>query len=472
MLDVSEIKRLIDEDRTSEKKAKARIGQNYYEGLHDILDYKIYQYDSEGRVVENKHASNIKIAHRFFAELVDQQVQYMLSGEDFIKCDNQELKEQLEVYFDDDFISELKDCITCVCVNGFGYMYAYWGEDSRLHFMNANAMDVVEVRAKDTDDNCDYVIYYYTEKIAKLNKRITHIEVWDNKQTYYYVQENDGEIKFDDSMPINPRPHIIYQEGTDLYYNGLGFIPFFRMDNGKKQLSEIWKTKAIIDDYDLMSCALSNNLQDFNEALYVIKGFKGDNFDELATNISKLKRIGVPEGGDVDIKTITIPYEARKIKIDQNKEDIYKFGMGFDSSKVGDGNITNIVIKSRYALLDMKCDKLETYVKKFLRKLLRVVLDEINENNTAYEDNLVRFEFERKIMTNALDNEQEKLICEQQKQTKINYLISASSILGEEIIAEKMCEVLDINYNEVKNKIPQSIDELETRLNDEKEEEI
>ena len=81
--------------------------------------------------------------------------------------------------------------------------------------------------------------------------------------------------------------------------------------------------------------------------------------------------------------------------------DVYK-RQGFNAAQIGDGNITNIVIKSRYALLDMKCDKLEIRLKQFLKKLVKVVLDEINGNNgTGYTLNDVDIRFTRQIMTNA-----------------------------------------------------------------------
>ena len=78
MLTESEILQFIQEDRTSEKKRHARIGQRYYEGVHDIRDYRLYYYNSDGQLVEDKTRSNIKISHPFFTELVDQEVQYML----------------------------------------------------------------------------------------------------------------------------------------------------------------------------------------------------------------------------------------------------------------------------------------------------------------------------------------------------------------------------------------------------------
>lgn len=64
-----------------------------------------------------------------------------------------------------------------------------------------------------------------------------------------------------------------------------GFIPFFRLDNNEDKYSDLRPIKALIDDYDLMSCGLSNNLQDVAEGIYVVKGFQGNDFNELQNNI-------------------------------------------------------------------------------------------------------------------------------------------------------------------------------------------
>lgn len=472
MLSEGEILRLIDEDRTSMKKRFARVGQAYYEGDHDIKNYQLYYYNADGELVEDKTRSNIKISHPFFTELVDQEVQYMLSGDKgFIRSDIPELQTLLDEYFNEneDFASELYETITGAIAKGFEYMYAYKNRDGKLSFQCADSLGVVEVRAKDTDDNTEYVIYWYIDRIDKGQKKIVRIQVWDASQTYFYVQVEDGKIQLDESQEINPRPHTLYRkkDGGELYYENFGFIPFFRLDNCQKQFSGLKPIKALIDDYDLMACGLSNNLQDASEYLVVVKGFQGDNLEELMQNVKTKKHIGVDGegGGGVEFKTVDIPYEARKVKLELDETNIYRFGMGFNSNQVGDGNITNVVIKSRYALLDLKCNKLEIRLKQFLRKILKVVLQEINEEQgTDYQNKDVYFEFEREVMTNAADNAQIELTDAQTQQTKINTLLSLEATLGNELVVQNICEVLDIDYDDIKSKLPDP-DEAGTALN-------
>ncbi len=461
MLSTEEIKRFITDDSTSEKKAFARKGQAYYEGDHDIKQYRLFYYNADGELVEDKTRSNIKIPHPFFTELVDQAVQYILSGKDgFIKSDNPELQAELDSYFNDneDFTAELSEVITGCQAKGFEYMYAYKNEYNRLSFMCADSIGVVEVRDKDTDDGCAYVIYWYIDRIDKGNKKIKRIQVWDAETVYYYVQSNDGEIKKDDAEKINPKPHTLYKKEGDaaIYYKGFGFIPFFRLDNNKKQFSSLKTVKDLIDDYDLMASSLSNNLVDFDTPIHVVKGFQGDNLDELQTNLKTKKIIGVDEDGGVEVKTVDVPYQAREAKLNLDEKNIYRFGMGLNTAGLKDtAATTNIAIKAAYSLLDLKCSKLEIRLKQFLRKIIKVVIAEINDQNgTDYQMKDVYIDFEHEIMSNAQENAQIKLTEAQAKQAEINTLLSLAAQLDNETLMQLICDQLDIDYEDIKDKLP------------------
>lgn len=459
MLKPEEIKYFIDDDAASEKKMLARQGQAYYDADHDIKKYKLYYYNADGRLVEDTTRSNIKICHPFMTELNDQATQYILSVKDsIIKSDIPELQTELDKYFDDDFTAELSELLTGCQNKGFEFMFAYKNDEDRTAFQCADAIGVVEVRAKDTDDKCEYVIYWYVDRIEKGKKKIKRIQVWDSKQIYYYVQDGEGNIELDDSQENNPKPHTLYQEEgkEEIHYDDFGFIPFFRMDNNKKQFSSLKPIKALIDDYDLMACGLSNNLQDASEYVVVVAGFQGDNLDELITNTKTKKHIGVDEGGMVDFKTVDIPYQARLTKLELDEKNIYRFGMGLNTSGLKDTNATtNIAIKAAYSLLDLKCSKLTIRLKQFLRKLIKVVIDEINNaNGTDYQMKDVYFNFEPEIMSNAQENAQIELVEAQRKQTEITTLLNLANHLDDETVMQLICEQLDVDYEDIKSKLP------------------
>lgn len=461
MLTLEEIQQFINYDAASDKKMFARKGQAYYEGDHDIKGYRLFYYNADGELVEDKTRSNIKIPHPFFTELVDQAVQYMLSGKDgFIRSDIPELQTELDTYFNDneDFTAELTDVLTDCQTKGFAFMYAYKNNEDKIAFQCADSIGVVEVRAKDTDDGCEYVIYWYIDRIEKGHKKIKRIQVWDKEQTYFYVQSDEGDIEIDTSEQINPRPHTLYREdGKDTtYYENFGFIPFFRLDNNKKQFNSLKAVKDLIDDYDLMASSLSNNLVDFDTPIHVVKGFQGDDLEELQQNLKTKKIIGVDEEGGVEVHTVDVPYEARKIKLELDEKNIYRFGMGLNTSGLKDTNATtNIAIKAAYSLLDLKCSKLEIKLKQFLRKLLKVVLNEINTTNgTDYQMKDVYFKFKHEIMSNKQENAQIELTEAQKKQTEINILLGLATHLDNETLMQLICDELDIDYDDIKDKLP------------------
>ena len=461
MLTVSEIKTFIDKDASSTKKRRAMEGRRYYEADHDIKDYRIFFIDADGNLREDTTKSNIKISHPFFRLLVDQQTQYMLSGHGgFVKSDIPELQTELDAYFNENesFAAELYELLVGCISKGFEYMYAYKDESDRTAFQTADSIGVVEVREKETDDGCAYVIFWYVDRIGKDNKKIKRIQVWDDKQTWFYCQVDDGAIVPDESVDHNPRPHIIYKKDGDesTYYDDYGMIPFFRLDNGKKQFSGLKPIKALIDDYDLMNAGLSNNIQDTNEALYVVRGFQGDNLDELMVNIKAKKHIGVDEDGGIDIKTVDIPVEARKIKMEVDEKNIFRFGQGVNTEALKDTSATtSIAIKSAYANLDLKCDGLQPFLLQFMRKLLKLVLKEINDTQgTDYEQKDVYFDFDREIITNAQENAQIDLTKAQEQQTKVTTILNTSAQLGQELTMQLICEALTLDYDDIKDKLP------------------
>ena len=462
MLTIEEIRQFLDEDEGSQLKQAARIGQRYYEGKHDILDYRMFYYDAEGNLVEDKYRSNIKIPHPFFTELVDQGTQYVLSGADdyIIRSDDTKLQEQLDIYFNKNkrFMVELSETITGQQTKGFDYMFAFRGKGGRLQFENADCLGVVEVEGRFTEDGKDQRIYKYMDRVDKDGNFQWKILVIDDENIYYYTQTNDGEIEADETEELNPRPHAIYQKEGKLYTkkNEKHFLPVFRLDMNKKRVGLLPPVKPLIDDYDLMASSLSNNLEDFGYPIHVVRGFEGDDLNEIQKNIKTKKLIGVDEDGGVDIKTVDVPFQARVAKLELDEKSIYRFGMGLNMSGLKDtAATTNIAIKAAYSLLDMRAKKIIDQLELFLQQIVEVVLAEINEHEgTAYQMEQVWFNFKPDIISNAQENAQIELTEAQKQQTVINTVLALADRMDNETMMKLICEQLDLEYEEIKSKLP------------------
>ncbi len=451
------LSRFIDDavktDRQSPIKEKMSEGLKYYDYKHDILKFRLFYYNEDGKLVEETNRSNIKIPHAFFTEQVDQKVQYLLSNPVEFETADTELKTYLEEYIDDDFQLMLQEMVEGASKKAYEFAYVYRATSGKLLFKVADSRKVVVIY--DDMNEVIAIIRYYDTDITKDNRKVTvtKAELWDTEKTWFFVSSSDYNNRFilDESQEINPRFHQVVEDSDgNLLGKGFGYIPFLKLSNNKNEKTDLEPIKALIDDYDLMACALSNNLVDFDHPIYAVKGYGKDNLDELVTNLRTKRTVGASQDGGIDVKTVDIPVTARKTKLETDKEAIYKFGMAFDSSQVGDGNITNIVIKSRYSLLDLKCNKTEIRLRVFIKQLLDIIIQDINER---YQKSFTRQQIEvvitRSTMINQSDNaEVEKLEAETKGQL-IQNLLDVAPYLDDESLLKKICAVQELDYDEV-----------------------
>jgi hypothetical protein len=79
--------------------------------------------------------------------------------------------------------------------------------------------------------------------------------------------------------------------------------------------------------------------------------------------------------------------------------------------------------------------------------------------------NMVYFDFEPEIMSNAQENAQIKLTEAQEQQARITTLLNLAPHLDNETLMQNICEVLDLDWDEVKDKLPDP-DEAENEVKD------
>ena len=142
--------------------------------------------------------------------------------------------------------------------------------------------------------------------------------------------------------------------------------------------------------------------------------------------------------------------------------------MGFNPSQIGDGNITNVVIKSRYTLLDLKANKMQDRLCALLKKIIKVVLDEINEKHKRdYQLSDVYFEFSRSVMTNETENIQNAKTEAETRQVEVNTILNVAAQIGDEQTLKAICEILDFDFEELEGRI-EEMQQEEKKLNDAK----
>jgi hypothetical protein len=133
------------------------------------------------------------------------------------------------------------------------------------------------------------------------------------------------------------------------------------------------------------------------DAFFIIKNFGGTDVGEFLNDLKRYKSIKVGDDGDVKPEQLEIPTEARKVFLEQLRRDIYNFAMGVDTTNTPGGSITNVMIRSMYANLDLKCDQFEMEVTDFLNLLLAGI-------NNFYGTSLTTdYTFERSLIINKTE---------------------------------------------------------------------
>lgn len=442
---------MIARDLVSAEKKAMKDSLNYYAGKHDILNYKMYYFDSNGQLREEKTRSNIKIPHRFYTQLIDQKIGYLLSNQIEITSKNERLNNRLKQYITSDFQAMLYELTEGASLKGWEAVYFYFDKAGLIHFDVVDSFNLFYL--KDEKGEIAQIVRYYSISTVKDSKtvKIEKAEVFDNQQVTYFIKKGK-EYKLDDAKELNPKPHKMLRSNGRLYVAKDNRLPFLILQNNKQATNDLSAIKELIDDYDKMASGLSNNLIDFDQPIYLVKGADGDDLDNLVHNLKARKSIGVSDDGAIDIKTVDIPFEARVEKLNITRKAIYEFGMGFDSTSVGSegAQLTNIGIKSMYSLLDMKCNKAEVKLKAILSHIVSLILANIAEiYNEKYEQHEVDIIIKRSQMTNNKELAEEEQIKASAHLTRVNAILASAMQLDAETVVKLLSDEFDLEADDL-----------------------
>ena len=78
------------------------------------------------------------------------------------------------------------------------------------------------------------------------------------------------------------------------------------------------------------------------------------------------------DGATAEPHSIEAPFNGTATTIDMLRKSLYEDFQAFDSSAVSSGQQTATAIKASYVPLDMKCDKIENNVTKFINAILEL----------------------------------------------------------------------------------------------------
>jgi len=260
------------------------------------------------------------------------------------------------------------------------WLYIYINSKGLLDWICVNDSQIID-KWDEYNKYINCIIRFWElseDKNKSSEEKRTYVEIWDDKVklTFYYV--NGKKEPYD----IQQKSHYELTRGTTKTSESFGFIPFIPLFNNKNKESDIEAIRILLDVYNEISTGFINNVRSFQEMVIKLKGYGAQDLDKFIQILKDKKVVPIDTESDFDYLKVEIPVEAREVLLRICKENIFILGRGVDPSlDFGGSNITNVLIKSKYANLDMKNSDMEKQIRLFYKQLIYCL-------NTYYRLNL------------------------------------------------------------------------------------
>lgn len=311
-----------------------------------------------------------RIGSGFLFRFITQQNQFLLAGGCILR--DSETKARLGADFD--------------------HQLAALGERALIHgvswgFWNVDHLEVLEA-ARDSRSG------FFALMDEMTDEAMLGIQFWQitpDKPMYIRLFEMDGVavFKVEKSLliPMMPkRPYIVTMRSDALgdevlstgNYQRLPIIPLYANTERHSELTPAIKAK--IDAYDNILSDFADNLDRANDVYWVLNNFGGTT-DDIAQMLEEIQRIkavanlsdGTGSSSTAEPHTIEVPYAARQTALDILERALYQDYMALNIDALTGGSLTNVAIRAATANLNLKADRYEWQVFRFVQQLLSLL---------------------------------------------------------------------------------------------------
>jgi len=335
----------------------------------------------------NPTKPNNKLSHDFRGIIVNQLVGYMFGTpikykiesniNSYTESEISEYTKELESFIKFNILKKLdSETATYTSVCGKAYRLMYY-----TNVIDNEGKDKVEVVVKNikpweaiviknpTVDEVEYAMIYYKieEEVNGKNTSRYHIEFYDNKYVYYFIENDKGDFEYDSEF------------GNPIQIHGFDFVPVIQFVNNNLEIGDFEKVRSLIDGYDKIISSAVNDLETFANAYLAFFGVK-----PTIESLKEAKQLGafyVPDsGGDkqADVRFITKEIATNNItditKIINN--DIYRFSSTVDMSDENFSGAAQTGESRKWKLfaLEVKAKEKERYYEESIINMLKVLI--------------------------------------------------------------------------------------------------
>lgn len=354
------ISAVINEHVASAAYRDAVAAQLYYEGENPTINrYEKILYDLQGRAHRDMWTANHKIASQFFPMVIDQEVSYLLGNG--ITFGEESTKSKLG----DDFDQNVMDLLESARI--MGVSFGFWNND------HVDTFKLTEFAP------------LYDEMTGALMAGVRFWQIDSSKPQRITLYEPDGfteYVKKDGQMTVEQEKRayklkvaVSAADGAEIVdgenYAGFPIVPLYGDKSHKSALSGKRNT---VDALDLATSNMVNNVDEGNLIYWVLTGYGGmDDIDDVKF-MERLKTLHVAhvegDDGTAEAHTLEAPFEGTNTTIDMLINRLYDDFQAFNSAAVTASNQSATAIRASYIPLDLKCDKIERQVTRFVLGIL------------------------------------------------------------------------------------------------------
>lgn len=402
----------INNFESSKKRHDMIIGENYYEGKHDILSRKRTAIGTNGELTEVENLPNNKIVDNQYKKMVSQKVNYLLGRPITVQSDNDIYAKNIKSIFNKKFQRILKsigeDSLNC----GIGWLFLYYNKSGELSFKRIKPYEIIPGWSDSEHNDLDYAIRIYDVSIydGKQEKTVEKVEIYNDKGIFYF------ELLGSKLNPCEPYFENYFTVVTDKEEQGFNWIkiPLIPFKYNNKEIPLINMVKSLQDGLNTIESNFQNRMEeDTRNTILVLVNYDGENLGEFRKNLAQYGAVKVRniDGAGGDVKTLQVEVNSENYKsiLEIFKKAIIENAMGYDAKDDRmQGTPNQMNIKSMYSDIDQDASNMETEYQASFEELLWFInahLENTGKGNFENED--VDIIFNRNMIiseTELIDN--------------------------------------------------------------------
>ena len=331
-----------------------------------------------GEPLRDFTASNNKISSNFFRRLNTQRCTYSLgNGVTFAK-------DSIKKKFAPDFDTTLKHAGYYALIHGVSFIYT--GDKQYLF----KATEFAPLWDETTGELKAGVKFWQLDSM----KPITAVLYEEDGFTKY--EEYDGDfVEIEAKQKYKTKIGESTAFGTEIigYDDWGGKLPIVPLFGSNLKQSTLVGMKEQIDCFDLVQSGFANDLSDITEIYWLVENYGGMTDNDLAKfrdriRINHIANVDTSQGGKVSTYRQEIPYQARKVFLDDMRSSIYENFGGLDVHTIAAG-ATNDHIDAAYQPMDENADDFEYQIIDCVQKIGQLLGISIEDATPQFKRNRI-----------------------------------------------------------------------------------